>query len=195
MNGENVLEIFRKSNALLAGHFLLTSGKHSSVYLEKFMVLQRPKYTEKLCREIAAHFRKKKIDVVLGAAVGGIIIAYETARHLNTRAVFMEREEGKLKLRRNFEIKEGENVLIVEDIVTTGGSVRELIDELKANYKCNIAGVGIFIDRSGGKADFGIQDTFALAKLDVKAYEEAECPLCKDGTPLTKRGSRNLAKK
>jgi orotate phosphoribosyltransferase len=195
MNTEKVLEIFKKSNALLAGHFLLTSGKHSSVYLEKFMVLQQPGYTEMLCKKIAEHFKKKKIDVVLGAAVGGIIIAYETARHLGTRAVFMEREEGKLKLRRNFEIKEGDNVLIVEDIVTTGGSVQELIDELKANYKCNIAGIGIFIDRSGGRADFGVEDTFALAKLDVKAYEEKDCPMCKDGVPLKKRGSRNLAKK
>ncbi len=195
MNSEKVLAVFRKANSLLAGHFLLTSGKHSSVYLEKFMVLQQPKSTEKLCKQIANHFKKKKIDVVLGAAVGGIIIAYETARHLGTRAIFMEREEGKLKLRRNFEIKEGENVLIVEDIVTTGGSVQELLDELKASHKCNVAGIGIFIDRSNGKADFGVADTYALAKLDVKAYDEKECPLCKEGTPLTKRGSKYLAKK
>jgi orotate phosphoribosyltransferase len=191
---DRILDVFRKANALLVGHFLLTSGKHSNIYLEKFSVLQDPHATETLCKKIAAHFRPKKIDVVIGAAVGGIILAYETARQLKVRGIFMEREDGKLKLRRGFDIAEGERVLIVEDIVTTGGSVIEIIDELKANYKCEIAGVGLLIDRSGKNIDFGVGETFALAHMDIKAYEEKECPMCKKDTPLTKRGSRNVKK-
>lgn len=194
MNQDRVLDIFRKSNALLAGHFLLTSGKHSSIYLEKFMVLQNPEYTGKLAKQIAEHFRDRKVDVVVGAAVGGIILAYETARQLKVRGIFMEREEGKLTLRRNFGIKDGERVLVVEDIVTTGGSVRELIDNIRQNYKCDIVGVGLLINRSGGELDFGAGETYALAAVDVKAYEEKDCPQCKKGEPLTSRGSKHLKK-
>ena len=192
MNNEKVLNIFRKANALLAGHFLLTSGKHSSIYLEKFTVLQNPKATEKLCKQIAKHFKAKKIDVVLGAAIGGIILAYETAKQLGVRGIFMEREEGKLKLRRGFDIKEGERVLIVEDIVTTGGSVQELIDELRANYKCEIVGTGLLINRSGKEIDFGAGETYSLARIDVTSYEEKDCPECKAGVAITKRGSKRI---
>ena len=192
MNNEKVLNIFRKANALLAGHFLLTSGKHSSIYLEKFAVLQDPKSTEKLCKQIAKHFKAKKVDVVLGAAIGGIILAYETAKQLGVRGIFMEREEGKLKLRRGFDIKEGERVLLVEDIVTTGGSVMELIEELKANYKCEIVGTGLLINRSGKEIDFGAGETYALARIDVTTYEEKDCPECKAGVPITKRGSKRI---
>jgi len=191
---EKILEVFRKANALLVGHFMLTSGKHSNIYLEKFTVLQQPKPTEYLCKQIASHFKKHKIDVVVGAAIGGIILSYETARQLGVRGIFMEREEGKLKLRRGFDIAEGEKVLIVEDIVTTGGSVQEIIAELKENYKCEIAGVGLLIDRSGKKIDFGEGETFALAHMDITTYEEKDCPMCKKGTPITKRGSRNTKK-
>ena len=194
MNQEKVLDVFRKSNALLAGHFLLTSGKHSSVYLEKFMVLQSPKHTEQLAKMIAAHFKSRKPDVVIGAAVGGIILAYEVARQLKVRGIFMEREEGKLTLRRNFEIKEGEKVLCVEDIVTTGGSVQELIDNIKANYKCDIIGTAVLINRSGKELDFGAGETYSLATVDVKAYEEKDCPQCKKGEPVTARGSKRLKK-
>jgi len=194
MDEEKVLEIFRKANSMLVGHFLLTSGKHSNIYLEKFMVLQNPQYTETLCREFAKHFKKYEPDVVIGAAVGGIILAFETARQMKARAIFMEREDGKLKLRRNFHVEEGEKVLVVEDIVTTGGSVKELVESLKNDYKANIVGVGLLIDRSGGKADFGIEDTYALAGLDIKTYEPKNCPMCKKGTELTKRGSRHLKK-
>jgi orotate phosphoribosyltransferase len=194
MNNEKVLDIFRKANALLAGHFLLTSGKHSSIYLEKFAVLQDPKSTEQLCKQIAKHFKAKKVDVVVGAAIGGIILAYETAKNLGVRGIFMEREDGKLKLRRGFDIKDGERVLIVEDIVTTGGSVQEIIDELKANYKCDIVGTGLLINRSGKEIDFGAGETYALARVDVTSYEEKDCPECKNGIPITKRGSKNIKK-
>jgi len=194
MDEEKVLDIFRKSNAMLVGHFLLTSGNHSNIYLEKFMVLQNPGYTEILCREIANHFKKYKVDVVIGAAMGGIILAYEVARQLKARAVFMEREEGRLTLRRGFTIKEREKVLVVEDIVTTGGSIKELIKRVKEDYKGEIAGVGLLIDRSGGKADFGIEDTYTLAQLDIKTYRPQSCPMCRKKTPLTKRGSGHLQK-
>lgn len=190
MKREKVLEIFEKAGAMLTGHFLLTSGKHSVVYFEKFGVLQNPKATEELCREFAKHFKPKKIDVVVGAAIGGIILAYETAKHIGVRGIFMEREEGKLKFRRGFSVEDGERVLIVEDIVTTGGSVQEVIDELKANYKCEITGVAVLIDRSGKKIDFGVGETFSLAEVEVTTYDEKECPECKKGTPITKRGSR-----
>lgn len=193
MNQEKVLNIFRKTNALLVGHFLLTSGKHSNIYLEKFMVLQHPEYTEKLAKEIAKHFKKKRPGVVIGAAMGGITLSYEVARQLGVRGIFMEREEGKLVLRRNFEIKKGERVLIVEDIVTTGGSVKELIDSLK-NYDCKIIGIGILINRSGGELNFGIDDTFALATINVNAYEPRDCLLCKKNIPLVARGSKYLKK-
>ncbi|MFP4466078.1 MAG: orotate phosphoribosyltransferase [Candidatus Goldiibacteriota bacterium] len=194
MEEEKVLEVFRRANALLVGHFLLTSGKHSNIYLEKFSVLKNPEHTTLLCREIARKFKKYKPDVVLGAAVGGIILAYETARQLKVPGIFMEREKGRLKLRRGFDIKEGEKVLIVEDIVTTGGSVYEVIDELKTNYKCEIAGVGLLVDRSGKEIDFNEGETYALARMDIKTYDEKDCPMCKKGQELTKRGSRNIKK-
>ncbi|MEI7640586.1 MAG: orotate phosphoribosyltransferase [bacterium] len=194
MSQEKTLEVFRKANAMLVGHFLLTSGKHSNIYLEKFLVLQHPTYTAELCKEFVNHFKAKKIQVVIGAAVGGIILAYETARQLKVRGIFMEREEGKLTLRRGFSIEKGERVLVVEDIVTTGGSVVELIAQVKAAGG-NVVGVGALINRSGGEVDFGVEDTQFLAKVDVMAYEEKNCPFCKKEMPLTKRGSRNLEKK
>lgn len=194
MKEEDVLNIFRKTNSLLVGHFLLTSGKHSNIYLEKFMVLQYPQYTEMLAKEIAKYFKKKKPDVVVGAAVGGIILSYEVARQLKVRGIFMEREEGKLVLRRNFEIKKGEKVLIVEDIVTTGGSVREIIDGLK-NYNCEIVGVGVLINRSGENLDFGVGETYALATVNVNSYDPKNCPLCKKKVPIEARGSKFLKKK
>jgi orotate phosphoribosyltransferase len=190
---EKVIEIFKKSSALLEGHFLLTSGKHSNVYLEKFLVLQHPEHTAELAKEIAKHFKSKKVDVVIGAAVGGIILAYETARQMNVRGIFMEREEGKLTLRRGFSIAEGEKVLIVEDIVTTGGSVIELIDKVR-EYKGDIVGVGALINRSGGEVNFGVPDTYFLGKIDVASYEPDACPQCKNGIPITKRGSKHLKK-
>lgn len=192
MQKEKVIEIFEKTGALLTGHFLLTSGKHSEKYLEKFAVLKEPEYTEKLCFEIAEFFRSYKIDVVIGAAVGGIILSYETARQLKCRGIFMEREEGKLKLRRGFTVNKNEKVLIVEDIVTTGGSVQEIINELKTNYECEIAGVGFLVNRSGREIDFGAGKTFYLARMDIETYEPDNCPLCKKNIPVTKRGSKNL---
>ncbi len=185
---EEILEIFKKSGALMEGHFKLTSGLHSHQYVEKFQVLQWPKYTEALCKEIAKRFKNDNIQVVVGPVTGGILLAHEVAKELGTRAIFTEREEGKMTLRRGFFINPGEKVLIVEDVITTGGSVMEVIEVVKA-HKGTLAGVGLLVDRSNGKAEFGVRKE-ALAVLDIKTYDPSKCPMCEKGVPLTKRGSR-----
>lgn len=188
MQEAEVKELLVKHGAILEGHFLLTSGLHSGMYVEKFQVLQYPKATEKLCEGFAELFKDEKIDVVIGPVTGGIILAHETAKHFGTRAIFSERDNGRMTLKRGFEIKPGERVLIVEDIVTTGGSVMEVIEVVK-EWGGVVAGVAMLVDRSGGKVDFGFPAK-ALLTLNIKTYSPDECPLCKQGVPLTKRGSR-----
>ncbi|MBP2667114.1 MAG: pyrE [Firmicutes bacterium] len=188
MQEAEVKELLVKHGAILEGHFLLTSGLHSGMYVEKFQVLQYPKATEKLCEGFAELFKDEKIDVVIGPVTGGIILAHETAKHFGTRAIFSERDNGRMTLKRGFEIKPGERVLIVEDIVTTGGSVMEVIEVVK-EWGGVVAGVAMLVDRSGGKVDFGFPAK-ALLTLNIKTYAPDECPLCKQGVPLTKRGSR-----
>jgi len=184
---ENVEELFRKSGALLQGHFLLTSGLHSPVYWEKFRVLQFPEYTAKLCRLIADHFRKDKIQVVAGPTTGGIIIAYEVARQLSVRSIFAEKEGDVRVFRRGFAIAPGERVLLVDDILTTGGSVREMIAAVsKAGGK--IVGIGVLVDRSEQKPDFGFP-LFACHRAATVTYSPQNCPLCAAGVPLVKPGS------
>ena len=190
MTEEQVKELLVQHGALLEGHFLLTSGLHSGQYVEKFQVLQYPKATEQLCAGLAEKFSGEKIDVVIGPVTGGIILAHETAKHFGTRAIFAERDNGRMTIKRGFEIKPGERVLVVEDIVTTGGSVQEVIDVV-AGMGGIIAGVGILVDRSGGTVDFGAPAK-ALLTLQIKNYLPDECPLCKQGIPLVKRGSRKL---
>lgn len=185
-----ILEIFKSCKALLKGHFLLTSGLHSDTYLEKFQVLQYPKYTSLLCRELSDRFKSTKVDVVVGPVTGGIILAHEVGKNLDTRSIFTERENGKMALRRGFQIAENERVLIVEDVVTTGGSVKEVIEVIKEK-KGDIVGIGILIDRSSGKADFGFRKE-ALVTLAIENYPPENCPMCKNNIPLTKRGSRKI---
>ena len=182
-----------ETEAVLEGHFLLTSGLHSPLYVEKFNVLQHPEYTEKLCRELAERFKNKRVQTVMGPMTGGILLAHEVGKALGTRAIFTDREKGKMTLRRGFRIEPGERVLIVEDIVTTGGSVKEVVDVVKAAGG-DIVGVGLLVDRSGGKAEFGVpqKDIQALLHLTVPTYEPAACPLCAAGTALTERGSHHL---
>jgi orotate phosphoribosyltransferase len=189
MTNEQALQLFIDSGAYLEGHFELTSGRHSGVYLEKFQVLQWPKYTEQLCRELAERFRDTEIDVVVGPVTGGVVLAYEVGKNLGTRGIFTERENGKMALRRGFKVA-GEKVLIVEDVVTTGGSVFEVIDAVK-EAGGEVVGVGYLVDRSGGKVDFGVKQ-IPLLKVDVESFEPSECPLCAKGMPITKRGSRKL---
>ena len=191
MDQDQALQTFRAAGAYLDGHFLLTSGRHSNAYVEKFQVLQHPAHCAALCAAIADAFRDLKPDVVVGPAVGGILLAYETARALGVRGIFLEREDGKLKLRRSFEIGPSERVLVVEDVVTTGTSVFEVLEALATEKaQGRVVGVGYLVDRSGGTVDFGVGRQQAILKLDLPTWDPAHCPLCKDGVPITKRGSR-----
>ncbi|MBB5337461.1 orotate phosphoribosyltransferase [Pectinatus brassicae] len=188
MTEQEVKELLIKTSAIMEGHFLLTSGLHSPMYVEKFNVLQHPQYTEKLCQELAKRFADKNIQTVVGPMTGGILLAHEVGKSLGTRAIFTERVNGKMAFRRGFSLAKGERVLIVEDIVTTGGSVKEVIDVVKSEGAIPV-GVGLLVDRSGGKASFGDVPHEALLKLDVQTYKPEECPLCQDNVPMTKRGS------
>lgn len=188
LTSDEVLQIFRDSGALLEGHFLLTSGRHSGYYLEKFQVLQYPHLTSRLCAEFARRFADDRVQVVVGPVTGGIILAFETGRQMGLRAIFTERENGKMTFRRGFALQPGERVLVVEDIVTTGGSVFEVLEAVR-EQRGEIVGIGLLADRSGGKVNFSAR-TESLTTLDVPTYAPEECPLCKAGEPLTKRGSR-----
>jgi orotate phosphoribosyltransferase len=188
------LAIFKKAGAYLDGHFLLTSGRHSNAYVEKMQVLQHPELCGQLCAAIADKFRDLKPDVVVGPAIGGIILAYEVARALGVRGIFLEREDGKFTLRRGFEIGPDEKALLVEDIVTTGTSVFEMLDALpKEKAEGRLVGIGYLVDRSGGDVKFNVGRQEALMHLDLPTWDPSTCPLCKEGKPLTKRGSRKTA--
>src|SRR4030095_3729655 len=189
MTEKEILQIFKDSNALLEVHFVLTSGLHSAQYIEKFRVLEQPKYTEVLCRELASKFRDDGITVVVGPMTGGIILSYETGKQLGTKAIFTERVDGKMKFRRGFTLSHSDSVLIVEDIITTGGSVLEVIEEVKT-FGPTIAGIGCLVDRSEGRAKYDYPFR-PLVKMDVIAYKQDECPLCKANVPVTKPGSTN----
>ena len=194
MLSENrIKEIFLKTDAFLEGHFLLSSGLHSPYYLQCARVLQYPHYAEILCQDIAERVRSAgiEVDFVIAPAIGGIIVSYETARHLDVRGMFAERENGKMTLRRGFSIGEGERALVVEDVVTTGKSTRETIRVVEDNGGVVVA-VGSLVDRSNGTVNFGVP-FFTLWKLDVPVYSPEECPICREGKiPLTKPGSRNI---
>ena len=187
---KEILEAFENSNALLRGHFLLTSGRHSNVYFQCAKVLQYPKYVELLCSQIAENFRDSEIDTVIAPAMGGLVVGQEVARQLNKKFIFAEREDKKLTLRRGFTIESGEKFLICEDVVTTGGSVFEVIDIIKSNNAV-VAGVGFVVDRSNGKVDFG-HPQFSTFKMEVVSYIPEECPLCKENIPIVKPGSRKI---
>ena len=187
MSEKEVEDLLIETSAIMEGHFLLTSGLHSPRYVEKFNVLQKPVYTEKLCRAMAEKFKDANIETVVGPVTGGILLAHETGKALGTRAIFTERENGKMTFRRGFTLHEGERVLIVEDIVTTGGSIREVIDVVKEHGGIPVA-VSMLVDRSGGKATFGDVPSTALLHMDLQSYKPEEYPLCKAGIPMTKRG-------
>lgn len=188
MQPENVIERFRRTGALHEGHFILSSGLHSSVYLQCALVLQYPNEAEEFGRAIAERFLDSDIRVVASPAIGGLVIGHEVARALRSRFIWTERENGEMRLRRGFKVGEGERVLVVEDVVTTGGSTRETISVLREAGAEIIAAASI-IDRSSGKADVGTS-RISLATLSVPAVEPMECPACKQGIPATKPGSR-----
>jgi orotate phosphoribosyltransferase len=189
MTEDQIFQIFKDAGALMEGHFVLTSGLHSGQYVEKFRVLEQPKYTAMLCAELAEKFKSEGITVVVGPMTGGIILAHEVGYDLGTKAIFTERVDGRMKFRRGFSLKPTDRVLIVEDIISTGGSVQEVIDEVKS-FNPAIVGIACLVDRSGGKAEFEYPLT-PLVKMDVVVYKPEECPLCKAGVPITKPGSTN----
>lgn len=188
LSTEEIKKIFIDSGALLEGHFRLTSGRHSDRYIQCARVLMEPKYTGALCGHLAEAFKSENIDLVVGPAMGGIVISYEMARQLGVPSLFTERVDGKMTLRRNFSIEPGQKVLVVEDVVTTGGSVKEVIDIVRESGGI-VAGVALLVDRSNGKVDLGTRVEACLS-MDVKSYEAEECPLCKEGLPIIKPGSR-----
>jgi orotate phosphoribosyltransferase len=188
MHSEEVIERFRRTGALLEGHFVLTSGLHSTQYLQCALVLQHPAEAEAFARAIAARFAGESIETVAAPAIGGIVIGYEVARALGARSIWTEREEGRMTLRRGFTVRAGESVLVVEDVITTGGSTRETIDALREAGARTVAAASI-IDRSNGRADVGLPRV-ALATLDVPSFAPASCPACLRGESAIKPGSR-----
>ena len=185
---ENIEEIFKKSGAKLEGHFLLTSGLHSPVYWEKFKVLQFPNYTEQLCGMIADHFREQKIQLVAGPTTGGIILAFEVARQLGVRGIFAEKEGAQRVFRRGLTINPGDRVLIVDDVLTTGGSVTEVMKAVNKLGGVTI-GVGVLVDRTEQKKQLGVP-LFSCLRASTLAYTPAECPLCAAGIPVVKPGGQ-----
>lgn len=182
------LERYEKRGALLRGHFRLTSGLHSDVYLQSALVLQHPEDAAALGEALAAAFRGDRVQAVLAPAIGGILVAHEVARALGVRALFTERESGVMRLRRGFALSAGERCLVVEDVITTGGSTREVVQCVEAHGGV-VAGVGSLIDRSGGTAAFSVKHT-ALAAVSAATYPPEACPLCAAGSPAIKPGSR-----
>ena len=190
MTQQEILDVYEKTGALLSGHFLLSSGLHSDRYLQSALVLQQPAIATKICAALADHFRDTKIDVVIAPALGGVFVSHETARALNVRALFAERVNGELTLRRGFTINAGERVLVVEDVITTGKSTRETIEVVRKAGGVVVA-AGALIDRSGGKAELGVPYR-SLVTLDVPTYQPEACPLCRAGSIPVKPGSRGL---
>jgi orotate phosphoribosyltransferase len=183
---DEILDIFKASGAFLEGHFVLTSGLHSPHYVEKFRVLEHPTLTAQLCAEFVEQWGDEKPTIVLGPATGGIILAHETAKQLGIRAMFTERLDGVMTLRRGFTMGPEDRILLVEDVVTTGGSVFEVIDAVKATG-AQIVGLAYLVDRSGGTIDFGVPSK-ALLTLDVITYQSDNCALCEQKLPVTKPG-------
>ncbi len=188
MREEEVVQRFRRTGAWLEGHFLLSSGLHSTNYLQCALLLQHPREAEAFGQAIARAYLAERIETVAAPALGGLIIGYEVARALGARFIWTEREEGRMCLRRGFTVRPGESILVVEDVVTTGGSTRETIEVLRRAGGRVVAAAAI-VDRSGGRADVGVP-RHALAAFDVPAYAPDDCPACARGEPLIKPGSR-----
>lgn len=192
MNGDQILQHFQDTNALLEGHFLLSSGLHSPKYLQCALALQYPADSAKFGKAIAEHFLDSGIETVASPAIGGLVIGYAVAEALNVRFIWTERQDGKMTVRRGFTIKPGEKILVVEDVITTGGSTRECIAALEENG-ANVVGAASIIDRSNGAADVGVPRV-ALVSLDVPTYTEDQCPMCFNGDKPVKPGSRTATK-
>jgi orotate phosphoribosyltransferase len=189
LSERQTLQLYEKTGALMRGHFRLTSGLHSDVYLQSALVLQYPEHAAALGTALAAPFRADGVQTVLAPAIGGILVAHEVARALGVRALFTEREGGVMRLRRGFALAPGERCLVVEDVITTGGSTREVVQCVE-DLGGAVVGVGSLIDRSGGAAAFTVKRT-ALATVSATTWAPEECPLCKTGSQAIKPGSRS----
>ena len=190
MDKKEIISLFKKTGVIEKGHFELSSGKHADTYLQCAKILQYPQYTKKLAKEIAKLWIDADIDLIVGPAIGGIVIAYAVGDIMNVRNIFSERKEGKMKFRRSLEVKEDEKVLIVEDVVTTGGSVKEVI-ELVEKSGAEIVGISALVDRSSGEAELNYPFK-PLVKLNVEAFEVENCELCQKNVPINKPGSKNI---
>lgn len=192
ISNERVIEILKEAGVLLEGHFRLTYGRHSNKYLQCAKIFRNTKYSEELCAALAEQFADEGVEVVIGPAMGAVQMAYEVSRHLKCENFFAEREaDGKMALRRGFEVKPGMKVLLVEDVVTTGGSVKEVLELVKA-AGADVVGIGSIVDRTGGKIDFGVPFK-AVISVEVESWEPENCPLCKEGKlELVKPGSRKV---
>jgi len=188
MNAKQILEQFRQTDALLEGHFILSSGLHSPEYLQCALALQYPSNAAMFSKAIAEHFTNENIDTVASPAIGGLIIGYEVAKTLNVRFVWTERENGVMTLRRGFSVKERERILVVEDVITTGGSTRECIAALET-HGAKVMGAASIIDRSNGTADVGVP-RISLVSLEVPSFKPEDCPMCERGVEAVKPGSR-----
>ncbi|MEC9491956.1 orotate phosphoribosyltransferase [Flexistipes sp.] len=190
MTDKEIIEIYKKHDALLKGHFLLSSGLHSDMYLQSALVMQYPVIAESIINELVKKVYYMNFTTVVSPAIGGIRFGYELARLLKKRSVFTERTNGQMSFRRGFSLQEGESVLVAEDVVTTGKSTKECIKVVE-DTGAKVVGVTSLIDRSGGDVDFGVP-FIPLITVEVNTYEPGECPLCKEGIPLTKPGSREF---
>ena len=188
MTRDELLDLYRRSGALLEGHFRLTSGLHSPGYLQCALVLQHPRIAAQLAESLVPHLASRAPTVVLSPALGGIVVGHEVARALGVRAIFAERQDGRLVLRRGFTLDPADRVLVVEDVVTTGGSTRETMEVARA-AGATVVGAASIVDRSGGNAGLGVP-YHALLSFALPTYEPDTCPLCAQGLPVTKPGSR-----
>ena len=184
---EQAKEIFLGANALLTGHFRLSSGRHSGEYWEKFSVLQWPHYVEKLCAEIVRRYESENVAVVLGPTTGGILLAFEVARQLGVRALYAEKEDGQRVLRRGFVLEPGTRTLIVDDVMTSGGAVKECLD-LAAKHEAEIVGAALLVDRSGGAVNLGVRME-SLLHVKAETFAPEDCPLCAAGIPIREPGT------
>ena len=187
---DQVLDIFRETGALLQGHFILTSGRHSATYFQCAKVLQHPEHLQRFANEIADHFQDQGVDLVISPAVGGIVLGSEVGRQLNIQTIFAEREQGVMTLRRGFEIQTGNNVLVVEDVVTTGGSVQDVMNVV-TKAGANIVGVSVLVDRSGGVVKLH-NNQFCVTEVETISYGADEVPEELASIPILKPGSRSL---
>ncbi len=179
----DVDSLLRSTGAVLEGHFKLTSGRHSGVYVEKFRIMENPEVTSTLCEMIADHFHDAGATVVVGPAMGGVILAYETARHLGLRSIFTEKDaNGAHYFDRGFGVEPGQPVLVVDDVLTTGGSVKSVLSVLR-EAGADVVGVGFLIDRTNGAVDFGVP-FYACHRMNIESFAPEECPLCKQGLEL-----------